>query len=282
MLCKSPKQRPGGVTRCGGCLPCRIYLRRQWSGRMLLEQMETKASCFLTLTYKDDPYTLVPNDLQLFLKRLRKDQKVRFFGVGEYGEDKERPHYHLALFGHGGCKFRGTRFVGKKTVCCEDCERMNEVWKLGEIHMGTLTRASAEYVASYTMKKMTNAEDKKTQEFLKGRHPEFARMSTQPGIGFVAMQRILIALYKAGDFKIPSKMVIGGKVFPTPKYLRNMIRDHFRLDTKEEQLDYSKTLNELMNEIGAETVVDAVRLHGAPKVQALEVNQRRLGKRKKL
>ena len=76
---------------------------------------------FLTLTYDDahlefapyvDPETgevshrpvLVPEQLQKYLKRIRRAAErrgapahIRFFACGEYGEDTERPHYHVIL-----------------------------------------------------------------------------------------------------------------------------------------------------------------------------------------
>lgn len=50
--------------------------------------------------FGDIPY-LRKQDLQLFLKRLRKylpDYEIRYFACGEYGPDKFRPHYHLLLY----------------------------------------------------------------------------------------------------------------------------------------------------------------------------------------
>lgn len=37
-------------------------------------------------------------DVQLFLKRLRKKWKFRYFGVGEYGGEHARPHFHIIFF----------------------------------------------------------------------------------------------------------------------------------------------------------------------------------------
>jgi len=49
--------------------------------------------------------SLIKRDVQLFVKRLRKDQdarglaKIRYYLVGEYGDQTKRPHYHAAIFG---------------------------------------------------------------------------------------------------------------------------------------------------------------------------------------
>lgn len=99
---------------CGQCLQCRISKRREWSVRILQERGYYEKSLFLTLTYSDEnlPYnegallpTLRKRDLQLFIKRLRKilgsERRIRYFACGEYGEETQRPHYHLIIFNLG-------------------------------------------------------------------------------------------------------------------------------------------------------------------------------------
>ena len=62
---------------CGKCLACRIKNRKEWQIRMLHELNYHDDAVFLTLTYSDeylpDNNTLVKRDLQLFIKRLRKN-----------------------------------------------------------------------------------------------------------------------------------------------------------------------------------------------------------------
>jgi len=49
--------------------------------------------------------SLIKRDVQLFIKRLRKEQdsrgssKIKYYLVGEYGDLTKRPHYHAAIFG---------------------------------------------------------------------------------------------------------------------------------------------------------------------------------------
>ena len=48
--------------------------------------------------------SLVKKDLQLFFKRLRKNlngRSIKYFACGEYGDEKQRPHYHAIIFGVG-------------------------------------------------------------------------------------------------------------------------------------------------------------------------------------
>ena len=61
---------------CGHCVACRIARSREWAVRLLHESEFWDDFCFVTLTYDDEHLvspSLVPRDLTLFFKRLRKD-----------------------------------------------------------------------------------------------------------------------------------------------------------------------------------------------------------------
>lgn len=206
---------------------CRIDRRRVWVHRMCLEALCHPESAFVTLTYDQEhlPHagSLIPRDLQLWLKRLRKQVgPVRFFGVGEYGDQTWRPHYHAAVFGIG----RG------------HSDLVRETWGQGHTLVGDLTLHSASYVAGYVTKKMTGKDD----ERLGGRHPEFARMSLRPGIGALSIQRLAAALdgpagradiQHTGD--VPGVLRTGGKLMPLGRYLRSKLRGELGHEFKEEK-----------------------------------------------
>ena len=90
--------------------------RRVLQHRIMLENMCHGDSVFLTLTYEDLQLVynvkcrlpeLVPRHLMLFMKRLREavsPVKIRFYGVGEYGDISERPH----LVDHRAARYRCT------------------------------------------------------------------------------------------------------------------------------------------------------------------------------
>jgi hypothetical protein len=93
---------------CGKCPPC---LRRRisgWSFRLVKHGERCKSALFVTLTYNDEKIpktqsglqTLIKSDLQKFFKRLRKKthEKISYYAVGEYGDNTQRPHYHIILF----------------------------------------------------------------------------------------------------------------------------------------------------------------------------------------
>ena len=103
--------------------------------------------------------SLVKRDLQLFVKKLRKSQdkdglaKVKYYAVGEYGENYGRPHYHAALFGED---FSDDRYVWRTTESGHTVyrsPRLEKLWTLGNCEIGELTFESAAYVARYIMKK---------------------------------------------------------------------------------------------------------------------------------
>lgn len=95
----------GLVVPCGKCLNCRIQKRTEWTLRVIHESEFWKDKMFVTLTYNDESLpengSLKKKDLQLFFKRLRKNygKKIKYFACGEYGDNTNRPHYHMVLFG---------------------------------------------------------------------------------------------------------------------------------------------------------------------------------------
>ena len=185
MLCKKPNTRGAQVFGCGRCVPCRISRRRIWTHRLMLEAYKHGNSTMATLTYDPDHLpsggTLVPSDVDAFMHRLRTNWrrstgglKIRFYGVGEYGDDTQRPHYHYALFGYPNCS-RG-RTDHRYDICCGHCQLIKDSWKLGGVDLQELNPVTCQYVCGYVTKKMTKWDDPR----LSGRHPEFARMSNRP------------------------------------------------------------------------------------------------------
>lgn len=194
---------------CGQCLHCRINKRRVWTARILLEELASDFSCFVTLTYDQDNLPdggcLDARALQLYLKRLRKavsPRKFRHYSVGEYGDKSGRPHYHLALFGIG----QESRFEIKKC------------WPFGIVHIGELNKNTAQYIAGYVTKKWTNP---KTPE-LEGRPAEFMRCSKQKGgIGTPGIKRIAKTLMEHPHFQKRQLKEVryGKKSLPLGRYL---------------------------------------------------------------
>jgi len=123
---KWQNQFPAG---CGKCMPCLQKRKRQWSFR-LSEQLRTSFSAyFVTLTYNDKfvPYDdkgfcANKNDHKHFIKWLKyyeseeletlstdefkrngkatkeETERLSYYGTIEYGDLKDRPHWHYLLF----------------------------------------------------------------------------------------------------------------------------------------------------------------------------------------
>lgn len=193
---------------------------------MMLEAALHGDNTFATLTYSEeelpDDLSVRPAELSGFVKRLRKrGYKFRYFGVGEYGDDSGRPHYHLSLFGFPTCAWGITR---KKSDCCSQCEAVRDAWGRGQILLGTLEAKSMAYVAGYINKKMTRDDDPR----LEGRLPEFARMSLRPGIGQGMMHEVASSLmeYNLEDvlIDVPLSLMHGKQRWPLSRYLRRELR----------------------------------------------------------
>jgi hypothetical protein len=280
MLCKKPFYKDNIPYGCGQCLPCRVNKRRLWTHRIMLEEKLHKNNCFLTLTYSDDKIplhicddnvvrgNLNPDHVKNFIKRLRKKVdpiKLRYVAVGEYGDQTNRPHYHIALFGYPNCAFGIPRVTTRNPCKCPQCTEVRETWKdtqdnmsYGHTYNGQLNKDSAQYVAGYVTKKLTNPKDKKTAEFLKGRHPEFARMSNRPGIAAPAMEELAKALkgkygylaMQEGD--VPNILKTDGKIMPLGRYLKEKIRE--KLGNEKE------TPKEILHKLRNENIIEAFTL----------------------
>lgn len=233
LLCKSPYMKGVIPCGCGQCKPCLINRRRTWTHRLMLEAFTHEENAFVTLTYEKEPEgaTLVPSDVQEWLKRLRfriAPRRVRYYLAGEYGETTERPHYHVALFGYPTCS-RG-RTEHRLSTCCEPCNTIKTTWGHGGVDLGELELKSAQYIAGYVTKKMTNPNNPRVRAWLKGRHPEFSRMSLRPGIGAFAMDQVVASiktvdgLVKSLD-DVPNFLQHGMKKLPLGRYLRRQLRE---------------------------------------------------------
>ena len=181
---------------CGKCGGCRAGARLDWAIRMYHESQSYERNSFITLTYEHAPEKLIKSDLQKFIKRLRhhSNRKLRYFGCGEYGEETNRPHYHLVLFNED--------FRGGYTYNIDDQlygnTAINRIWSHGTCTFADFNMATACYVAGYVNKKI-------------GDEDTFSVMSKRPPIGYeyaVQMQDQLARL---------EKVVIEGKELPIPK-----------------------------------------------------------------
>lgn len=212
---------------CGQCIGCRLERGRQWSVRLSHEAQFYERTAFLTLTYSPEHLpkdgSVSVRDAQDFQKRLRHHLdrerraaglapvRVRFFTVGEYGEQLSRPHYHCILFGWDFREDRKPWTRGKNDDQIFVSETLDKIWGLGHCYVGSVTPQSTGYVARYCVKKING--DRKEAHY-QGKHPEF--MLCSKGIGQRWFQKYRSDLDD-------DTVVFRGKKSPLPRYYDKLI-----------------------------------------------------------
>jgi hypothetical protein len=128
---------------CGKCGFCLQNKRASWMFRIHHEiRTQEHRGWFITLTYDEKHVrrtalgrlSLRFRDVQKFLKRVRKGSYYcKYVCVGEYGGITARPHYHILLW--------------------TDCpiESIQSHWRMGNIHVGDVSLASAMYCLKYIL-----------------------------------------------------------------------------------------------------------------------------------
>lgn len=201
MQCFSPIYLPETrlTVPCGRCAACLKRKQSAWSLRLNYEQKEHKYSYFITLTYSDEclPVNGVnKTDIQLFMKRLRKKIKCRYFLTSEYGSKTHRAHYHLILFTDNS--------VSQEIIV--------NAWQNGNVQIGSVTPASINYVTKYALKK----------SFVpKGQNSCFSLQSRKPGIGYNYIKRM--KSWHEEDLYRNYSVMPGGHKIALPRYLREKI-----------------------------------------------------------
>jgi hypothetical protein len=217
---------------CKQCTGCRQEYARQWAMRNIHEASLWLNNIFITLTYDNDHIpehnTLVKKDFQDFMKRLRKNKHstkqnpIRFFHCGEYGEKFGRPHYHAILF---NCNFNDRQKIpGQKNLSTS--ETLKKLWGKGHVSIGDVTFQSASYVAGYVQKKING---KQKEDHYRRVDPttgetwvlqqEYATMSRRPGIAGHWFTK-----YKKDIYPI-DELHINGVPMRPPKYYDNLFKE---------------------------------------------------------
>lgn len=223
---------------CGKCPPCRARRSAGWAFRMMQEQKVSETSFMLTLTYNSDTIPITKNgyrsldktDVQKFIKRLRKAQKlkpyeltkpIRYYACGEYGTKTQRPHYHLLIYN-------------------AHPDNIVAAWKLdlkeiGTIHLAPLNMATIQYAFKYLQKAPSVGKHERDD-----RQREFQLFSK--GLGANYLSPAMVAWHKNS---IKDRMHIpieDGKKISMPRYYKQKIYDDFeKLKVKEYMLELAET-----------------------------------------
>lgn len=269
--------------KCGRCPPCKKAKSRDWQFRLYIEHKKSKYSKFLTLTYDDDhiPFivengkyltNLKKSDLQSFIKRLRhvqdkyhlehsncknmretrqKHPRIRYYGVGEYGDQTERAHYHLIIF----------------NLEPELHSQLNEIWRKGHVHIGTCNAKTIAYTMKYVLKQDI------VQNPYSRRQEKFSIQSKRPFLGFQYLDT-----HKRYHITTQSTTVrdINGKKIPLPAIYRDKIFSRF---TKEK---LNSELVKSMDDKFLKRELELVRKLGVPEKYYVEELKNYIRKQTKL
>lgn len=235
MLCSHPKKTSVGgngyPVACRKCMPCRLNRRKELTARIIMETMSHEHSIFVTLTYADqflpdiDQHpngNIYKKEIQNFLKRLRfslsKNQQIRYFAVGEYGEKSGRAHYHLIIFNMDYSE-RSEQLI-------------NTAWQKGHIRVDENNEKSASYVARYTTKKLGG--DLAVEKY-QGKNPEFALYSRKPALGTETATLIAetMAASKSRNFLYEGVIRMKGKKYKLDEFMLRHISWYYQKLTGE-------------------------------------------------
>lgn len=235
---------------CGQCLGCRIDHRIMWAIRIVHESylhLDSHGNSWLTLTYRDpsectdnqlrdghyipSDYSLRPSDVSKFIRALRKknkDHKIRYFYCGEYGDENQRPHYHVCLFNHS---FNDQiLFKDDEGFYTYTSPSLDEVWPFGFSTVAELNFNTASYTAGYCFKKITGK--RAADHYLRcDEHgeaywllPEYIRMSTgreKPcGLGAKFYEKFKRDIFPSDECPVPGH----GTVQLVPRYYQNILK----------------------------------------------------------
>lgn len=223
-------------------------------------------------------HPLQPEDLQLFIKRLRKfyfDQwkksfpdeyhkysemksfgesdldyirsvckhmpDIRFYAVGEYGPQTLRPHYHLILF---NCFIPDLEFlkISSSGAPMYTSKILTDLWPYGFHTLEECTYKACAYVARYMLKKHKGLDANWYENH--GLVPEFSRCSRRPGIARKFLDENMQLIYDRDSVIVN----MGDKVMEVhpPQYYDRIFADHhpFEMEQIKDNRRYQNALQE--------------------------------------
>lgn len=181
--------------------------------RFFFENQYHEKSTFWTFTYSDEFLpknhlnipTLRQRDFTLFIKRLRKllsqyNKKFKYFYVGEYGGQTNRPHYHALLFG----------------ISSDLYKVVNDKWSYGFTTVSTVNPRRFRYVSEYITKNEVFSRDFCISHCIE---PQFSCSSKKPAIGLEWIQKNYLTVIRNGYINYQ------GVKYPIPRYFFNKIKE---------------------------------------------------------
>lgn len=169
---------------------------------------------------------LKKGDLQLFFKNLRKANKIadrrdtretpsiRYYAVGEYGGDNERPHYHIILF--------NARIELVENAWRKYHKELDKWTRRGDVHFGNVSGASIAYCFKYLQKQSHVGANSRFGD-ADDRTPEF-RVSSK-GLGESYLSPARKAWHKKKIQERAYCAAEDGEKVSMPRYYRDKIYD---------------------------------------------------------
>lgn len=219
---------------CNKCAVCRKNKVDEWSFRLRQEKKISASSYFVTLTYAKVPRsnnnlpTLFPSDLTKYLKRVRKWMKddgidmpaLRYYAIGEYGTNFQRPHYHLIVM-----NATSDHLIEAWCVIDRGTTRKDATVPIGNVHIGTVTSDSIAYCVKYLDKgRIVPAHSRDD------RVKEFSRMSRNLGANYLTPEMVK---WHRNDVN-RNYCQDGVYKIPLPKYYRDRIYDAVQMAAQRE------------------------------------------------
>lgn len=269
-----PKGEPSHWLPCGKCLGCREVKQQELALRLKHEMRFTENNHFLTLTYNEEsePSGLDKRELQNFWKRLRKnlakmDAKIykenplKYLSCGEYGDKRQRPHYHAAALNLPLSNLKQWDKENKTS------ELLTETWGNGIVTVSELTELRIDYVAGYVLKKAGYKKQWYTTQPTKEEWGEWREILQEP---YRDMSK---GLGKRWIEKYTTDVQHGyvkhkGAKHTIPRYYREYIES--TNEKLHQQIENKKAEN--WKELTAE---DRILLHNQEKIRQMQIRQYR-------
>lgn len=217
-----PDERVYISVPCRRCAACIQNRRNDWARRLVAESKLPGQHVFLTLTYAEEPDTFRKDHIQEYLQKIRKHygKKIRYFFVGELGEQNGRIHYHALLFGlSSGC-----------------LDSLIHSWNYGFVSVSNVTQGRCGYAAKYCVK-------------ADGQY--FFYASRKPALGAAILTEDYI--HRRESNPVPYTLEKGYRT-PIPRYIRRKLKDMDIYLT----VDYSESNDRLLKELSRHPIRSAI------------------------
>jgi len=244
------KEHVGSYVPCSRCYSCIQTKRSVWTFRLLMELRVAESAYFVTLTYDPQsvPYiteqgiiyeNLDKSHVQQFTKALRQkiyrdnvtvkenrerwlkegvtgkwSPKYRYFTVGEYGGQGDRPHYHIVMYNIPNDYIDTNNLTGKLFS-----ETLEKIWNKGIIDIDEVARGSAHYMTKHHLFPYTEIWLEDTD-----RQKPFAIMSKKPGLGLNWIDDKITNYIK--NSKNSYATLKDGSKIPIGRYLKEKVREN--------------------------------------------------------